>query len=196
MRFFLTICVAAALACGGAVTPTDLTGSASFNGTVHGKPVTATDASSAVVQGNVSGVVVQSAGILISSAPGICSTLASGKQPKSWQYLALGAAEQQGSTIGPPRSPGAFTIITGPTTETRIAVAQFHETDASCTDLGAAGDASAVSGTVTLTTVGLSYAGSFDLMLDTGERVSGLFKAPGCGAAALVLQSAPPPICQ
>jgi hypothetical protein len=149
-----------------------------------------------VVQTTVSGVPVQLGGILVSSASGICSTLTSGKQPKSWQYLALGAAEQQGSTIGPPRSPGAFTIITGPTTETRIAVAQFHETDASCTDLGAAGDASAVSGTVTLTTVGLSYAGSFDLMLDTGERVSGLFKAPGCGAAALVLQSAPPPICQ
>jgi hypothetical protein len=191
MRFLLCISVSAALAaCGSGMDGgSNSTGTATVNGTIHGRQVTAEDASSAVVPASVQGFSFQAGAVVISSAANICATVSSGKQPRNWQALVLGVAQQQNGTVGPPTAPGAYTIITGLSFDSKIAVAYFRATDASCADLGPTADALATSGTITLTSVTPAFTGSFDLTLDTGEHITGSFKAPGCPAIASVVQT-------
>jgi hypothetical protein len=193
MRFLLWFVVTLFLAsCGSGMDMggSTSTGTATVNGTIHGRQVAASDAQSAIVPASVQGFSFQAGAVVISSAPGICATVGAGKQPRNWQTLVLGVAQQQNGTIGPPTSPGAFTIITGLSFDPQIAVAYFRATDANCADLGATADAVAISGTVALTSVSTTYTGSFDLTLDTGEHITGSFRAPGCPAIASVVQSA------
>jgi hypothetical protein len=192
MRFLLYIPVLAALAaCGpGMDDGSDSTGTATVNGTIHGRQITAADASSAVVPASVQGFSFTAGAVVISSAANICSTVSAGKQPRNWQTLVLGVAQQQNGNVGPPTAPGVYTIITGLSFDSHIAVAYFRATDANCADLGLTADAAAVSGTVTLTSVTPAFTGSFDLTLDTAEHITGSFKAPACAAIASVVQSA------
>jgi hypothetical protein len=60
------------------------------------------------------------------------------------------------------------------------AVGLFAATDASCNVLSPPGVVQASSGTVTFTSVGSRYAGSFELSFGFGEHVTGTFDAPVC----------------
>jgi hypothetical protein len=62
------------------------------------------------------------------------------------------------------------------------AFALFVANDAACHTLSPPGVVQASSGTVTFTSVGSRYAGSFDLFFGFGEHVTGTFDAPDCPA--------------
>jgi len=167
----------AALSCGGGSASTS--GSATFTGTtIRGQSLVPRDAIAANVSVNPNGVPGHAAVIGITSASGICSVLTSGKEPKSTQYLALTAFRLQPDfSAAPPPAPGMYSVGT---LALENAAALFAATDANCQNLSPPGLALASSGTVTFTSVGNRYAGSFDLFFDFGEHVSGTFDAPVC----------------
>jgi hypothetical protein len=186
MRSSIPIYAAAAalLSCGGGSSgPTP--GSATFQGTVRGNPVTMADATSAEIQPSSS---ARNGVVVVSSASAICASLGTGKEPKSSQHLIVAVAEFNGTTVTAPTGPGVFPIVFGPTS-TRGAIATFVSTDATCQDPAAPNGAAATGGTITLTAVGATYSGSFDLTLDTTDHITGTFTAPGCNGLAAVLQS-------
>jgi hypothetical protein len=202
MRVVLSLCVAAAVGCGSGTQAGNAgsSGTATVNGTIHGRQITAADASSAVVPVTWNGFSLQAGGVVISSAANICATLTASKQPRSWQSLVLGVAQQQGATFAAPTGPGVFNVITSAPTDSKVALVYFRTTDDRCADLGPNADAAATSGTVTLTSVGATYTGSFEVTFDTGEHVTGSFRAPACPGVVPVVQSllgsGTPPACE
>ena len=118
----------------------------------------------------------------ITSASGICSMIMSGKEPKSLQVLSLTAFRLQPDfSAAPPPAAGTY-FVGSPALES--AVALFVANDAACHTLAPPGVVQASSGTVTFTSVGSRYAGSFDLFFGFGEHVTGAFDAPTCPADA------------
>lgn len=200
MRVSILCCAAAMVACGGGNSSAPIVpGSATMSGTVRGLPVTAADATSAQLQLTAQGTgqVFHEAAIVISSAPAICSQMGAGKEPKSTQFLLIALAEKDGSTVVAPKGPGTFPIVTSTTTgATRAAAATFVSTDATCRDPIVSTGTAATAGSVTLTTVGTTYTGTFTVTLNTNDQISGTFTAPDCAGLANVLQGTVTTTCQ
>lgn len=187
MRASIVIYAAAVVACGGGGSGT---AGATIQGTVRGQPVAFKDAMSTDVQfGNGQ----NQAAVILSSAPQICSLFGNGKEPQSSQYLLVSLAQINGTAVSVPTGPGTFDIVLSSTT-TRGALVVFLSTDAACQD--ATSGAQATAGTVTLTSAGPTYAGSFDVTLATGDHITGTFTAPSCAGLAKVLTSGTPTTCQ
>jgi hypothetical protein len=176
MRFVaLVASVAVITSCGGGDSSSP--GAATFGGSVRGNTFTPHDAISGVVSFNTNGVHGQTAFIAITSAPALCSSVTSGKQARSSQYLFLAPFKVQPDLSAiPPPSPGAYQV--GALT-LQNGAALFSTTDAAC-GVVATNTVAASSGTITLTSVGSRYAGSYQLFFDLGDSVSGTFDAPVC----------------
>ena len=54
----------------------------------------------------------------------------------------------------------------------------------------------ATAGTITFTSVGNRYAGSYDLTFDFGDRATGTFDAPGCPGLALLAEGNATLLCE
>jgi len=151
----------------------------SVNGTRLGNSMQAADATSA------NGTIAQSttppsnlnAGIIgISSVGAICSKVTAGQAPKSSQFLLLVVVDFNGAQSSAPTAPGTYTVSP---TATKRAGAQYIQLDANCQNT--VGNVFATSGTVTLTSVNNgSYAGTFDLTLNSGDHITGSFSASNC----------------
>lgn len=172
----------AVIACGGSGgNAGGPAGSATFSGSIHGAPFVPRDAISA----NVSGLAGQSGAVVLSSTPGLCSQLTGGKAPKDTQLLIVTALKQQPDhTTAAPTSPGTYTVFALDS----AAFAVFVSLDTSCQDRGPSADAFGSSGSVTFTSVGDRYAGSFDLTFDATDHGTGTFDAPGCPVLAKLVQ--------
>lgn len=169
----------AVLSCGGGSAATH--GSATLTGsTIGGQAIVPRDAISTTVSFSANGVPGHAALIGITSASGICSMVLSGKEPKSLQVLSLAAFRLQPDfSAVPPPAPGTYSVGA---LAIENAAAAFAATDAACQTLSPPGVVQASSGTVTFTSVGSRYAGSFNLFFGFGEHVTGTFDAPVCPA--------------
>jgi len=177
MRLMSASVLLAALSCGGGG-PT--VGSATSTGSIRGQSLAPRDATAGTVAFSANGVAGRVALIAITSAPGICSMLAGGKEPRSTQYLVLAAFRLQPDySPVPPPSPGTYPV--GALT-IENAVARFAATDANCQLVGLG--TGATDGSITFTSVGNRYAGSYDLTFESGDRVTGTFDAPVCGGVS------------
>jgi hypothetical protein len=140
--------------------------------TIGGIPFTPKDATAAVVPLSSFGIVNvrgSTAVVGITSAPSLCSTLASGKEPKSGRYLVLAPFQVQPDlSVSPPRT-GDYPIGAN-------ARAVFFTTGTAC-DLGNVTEATA--GKFTFTSVGNRYTGSYDLSFGA-DHITGNFDAPVC----------------
>jgi hypothetical protein len=167
----------AVVSCGGGSASN--IGSATLTGsTVGGQAIVANDAIATTVSLKANDVPGRAALIGITSASGICPMIMSGKQPKSTQVLSLTAFHLQ-PDFSPTPPPAAGTYSVGALVIDH-AVGLFAATDASCNVLSPPGVVQASSGTVTFTSVGSRYAGSFELSFGFGEHVTGTFDAPVC----------------
>jgi hypothetical protein len=173
---------AVAVACGN--------GGNSFSGTIRGQSLTPTESISGstpvpTYPPNTAGLV------LISSANDSCADAAARIQPKSAAAMLITLADFDASTGAPsaPAAPGSYTV--SQTTVPKQAWVGFGATDASCNEFVSAVGAS---GTVTITGVSDSaYAGSFDVIFDSGDHVTGSFSASACaGLSTLFLSGADP----
>src|SRR5262249_16777398 len=99
-------------------------------------------------------------------------------------------ADTSGLTL--PTGPGTFTIgaATG-NAATWVSIV----TDATCTELPTS-EATATSGTITLTaTSGNVFDGTYDVVLDSGDSVTGKFSPVGCSGLQTRLDATTPPTC-
>jgi hypothetical protein len=185
-RYFAAILMTAA-ACGGGGA------SATFTGTVHGQSMRPSDAISSPATVSFASGTVPVAAIIIADAGTLCTKLAANLEPKSSRALILFLADVNGATgtIEAPSGTGTWTIYTvgSGVPPAHFAVATFGVNDASCNQI-AAQSAAAVSGSVTLTANGGgAYAGTFDLLFDSGDRVQGAFHTATCQGLATFLAS-------
>jgi hypothetical protein len=107
-------------------------------------------------------------------------------------------AEQDPSTHQsvPPMTTGNFIVTQTAGSATKAATAVFQTTDAQCVKINAQ-SAQAASGSVNLTSIGPNnaYAGTFDLVMDSGDHVTGSFGASGCSAVGSAISNNAPPNC-
>ena len=179
MRIALVVFVALGLSCGGSSGPA--TGTAAFSGSVRGQSLTPHDATASVLSFSANGVPGSAAFIAITSSSGLCSMLSGGKEPKSTRYLVLTAFQVQPNySAAPPPAPGVYSVGA---LSIENAVALITATDASC-QVVTPETVAATSGSITFTSVGNRYAGSFDLTFGLGDHVTGTFDAPVCAGLA------------
>jgi hypothetical protein len=191
-------CATVVMACGGGGGPTQ--GTATFTGSIAGQAVAAADAMSAVVQGTTTrGQTFRNAVVVITSAQAICSKFTGKKEPHGTQYLliSLGDFSSGSGVADAPKGPGTFPIgvVQGQTT---AALGTFFATDSSCNQIDQT-ISDATSGSITLTSVGGTYAGSFNLTMqskNSTDVVSGTFSAPACAGLTDLIQSGASTTCE
>jgi len=145
------------------------------NGSIHGNSLKPGDAISAHGVLLMGGDPIHATVAVLSNASGLCSLADAGKLPKSSQFLTLTVGDQSTST---PPAAGTYVIWSTGALPTLLALADYWQTDASCSDIPAA---SATSGTITVTSVSNGHlSGTFDLTFDSGDHVTGSFSAPDC----------------
>ncbi len=141
-------------------------GTASVTGTIQGMAIPATGAvglSSVVMNGSMT---ESAAGAIITNVASACSVLQNHGNPSDASTLVVAVAVDSGSV-----APGKYDIVSqgfGATASYALSqscVTQLNET--------------ATSGTVTISSVGSSVSGSFDLMFGS-DHVTGTFSAPVC----------------
>lgn len=181
MRLLMAGGLAACLCCGGGGGTAG--GSATFAGSIGGQSLVPHDATAATLAVSPNGVPGHAAVVALTSAAGMCPLLSSGKEPRNTQYLVLTAFRLQPDfSAAPPAQPGTYPVG-ALTIENAIAV--FATTDVNCQLVPAAG-AVANSGSITFTSVGNRYSGSYDLTFGFGDHVTGTFDAPLCASIATV----------
>ena len=130
--------------------------------------------------------------IVIASTTGLCSD--AGATPPidraQQKFITIELADVAGATTTTPTAAGTYAIY--PNTGSRPAKSASFVTgslDASCMTVDAA-DASGQSGTVTLASVnGDAFSGSYDVVLNTGDHVTGSFTPRACPALRTAVAS-------
>jgi len=147
--------------CGGS------SGSASFTGTVAGTAF------------HPSGVISTSGTVAMSDRGAFCDLVAHEIEPKSSHYLVIHLLDVEDFGVKPITSPGTYpVVVTGAALPHQQASADFITVDANCTNPGGP---TGSGGTVVLTKVdGGAYSGTFDIVFDSGDHVSGSFASAGC----------------
>lgn len=151
----------------------------SVNGTIKGQKYSVADAISAsiAVTGGHAGVV------LLGNKSGLCADIMAGKQPPNLSLVLISMATVNGLTLNTPTAAGTFQIYQGsgaaPAMAARI---DTGVTDASCNTITNY-SANATTGTVDLTHIsGEAYDGHYDVVMDSGEHITGTFSADACPA--------------
>jgi hypothetical protein len=156
-------CLVALANCGGSVASAPGDGSSTMS-SVGGQPFVAVDQ---IGQTFTAGHIA-SAGVVISNTAGLCGIAMRQGNPPNVATLAF-AVEQKSAAVGP----GTYPVYPVGT-----AVASFEVMDASCHIVTLL---QATDGNVTLTTLNAEQIeGSYDLTLESGDRLTGVFSAPVC----------------
>jgi hypothetical protein len=132
----------------------------------------------------------------LTSNSGMCNTITAGQTPKNSQYFVIVMGTVQNGAVQPPSGPGTYMVQSvGMMSATNIATVTFDSLDATCTSVSAKA-AEGVSGTVTLTSVNNgAYSGSFDIMLNSSDHVTGSFTASACAGLSALISSQKPMTC-
>lgn len=174
-----------------AITAACSSSGASFSGTIHGQSFSPQEAISGTVtatdgSGNTTGY------LLIANRTGLCADAAGNKTPKSLAGFLILLNEYTGNADHTVSPSGAGTFVVSNGSSGKIAFAAFISNDDSCQEINAK-SAAAASGTVTLTSASAgNYAGSYDLMLDSGDHVTGSFSSANCSAITTLGSSSTP----
>lgn len=196
MTLFARILPAALFVLAGACGGSSSSGGGALTGTVHGQSIMIEDAIS--VAATLSGGTPQlhGAAIALSTTKDLCADAMSNAQHPNEKAVAIVLFDVNGTSTSTPTAPGTYTIFSGSgTPPAKSASLSVAVTDAMCHDV-AAQDASGVTGTVTLSSVsGNQFSGSFDVVLDSGDHVTGSFDPQACPALATALNNSSPSSC-
>jgi hypothetical protein len=177
--------VLGAAACGN---PSGGSGATTIQGTIGGATV-ATASTVAVV-----GPLVDTFGaftsngvtVVVSNISGFCSIAQHNATPANADALTLIVAAPDQVV------PGIYPIATSPSASQSFGTVTYETTDAQC---DTSGTHSAMSGSITLSSVSsTSVHGTFEVTMDTGEDVSGIFSASVCDVS--LAGDAGPAACQ
>jgi hypothetical protein len=174
------IAALALAACGG--------GAPTNNGTIHGRTFTPVEVIATAVPGqNLGDSQVQ---IFVSDTAGVCADLQQNEQPKNIAYLLLSAADYDSGSnlLSAPTVPGTYVITphVNPGLSAKVAVGSYVHEDASCQAILTDG-AVVVSGSIVFTSIDNgtgTYQGTYDVTLNSNDRVTGTFAGSSCIASA------------
>jgi hypothetical protein len=150
----------------------------SVSGTIKGQKYSVADAISAsvAINGQHSGVVA------LGNKSGLCADIMAGKEPPNLSLFVISMATVNGLTLNTPTATGTFQIYQGGQPPMLAATVSTHVYDSSCADI-ANYDSTAITGTVDLTHIsGEAYDGHYDVVMDSGEHITGTFSADACPA--------------
>ena len=164
------------LGCGGSVT------NPLFSGTIRGasfQPTSVAVGSGEINASNSLGLIVMTKG-----TDDICADTAAHQRHGNVAVFSVGLVDQDAAgNDSAPAAPGTYTILPSKSAGAgRWAVAFYEVTNAFCQDVESSDEApKAVSGSVLLTKVdSTGWTGTFDLVLSTGDHVTGAFTSPLC----------------
>jgi hypothetical protein len=169
-------------------------GCTSSNGSVSGEtPGGALDVadmiSATVTTNDGGGDTSSSARIVLASTSNLCgdATASPVIDRQHQRFVTIELRDVSGATKTAPTAPGTYTIYPNTGSEPpRSAYLTVGELDGTC-QLIDQESGSAQSGTVTLTSVtGGVFAGSYDVVLNTGDRITGSFAPRACPQLATV----------
>ncbi len=143
--------------------------------------------SATVTSSDGAGDDASAARIVIASTTNLCGDAAGSIDRKGQHFILIELRDVAGATKTAPTAPGSYTIYpnTGsePAKSASLTVGGLDDTCQLVDDA----DASAQSGTVTLTSVtGGAFAGSFNVTLNTGGSLAGSFAPTACPQLATV----------
>jgi hypothetical protein len=121
-------------------------------------------------------------GIVISSDPSLCSHLSAGELAHAFFLELLVGADNSQAAI----AAQTYAYTAG---QNKALDGEYLYYDGQCT----LSDGGLKAGNVTLTGVGTTYAGTFDVTFDTGDHATGSFQAPICSFTGTFLCSGADP---
>jgi hypothetical protein len=146
-------------------------------GNIHGSAFPIQDAISASVAINTA----HGAVILLSSTSGLCKDAAADVVHPNQKAVLITLFDVNGTTLNTPTAAGSYIIFQGsgtPPSKTATWVAEVN--DATCKTIDASGG-KATTGTVKLDGIsGNAFSGSYDVVLDSGDHVTGSFDPEAC----------------
>jgi hypothetical protein len=117
--------------------------------------------------------------IVIASTTNLCSDVRASIDRQNQTFVTIELADVSGAETAAPTAPGTYTIY--PNTGSRPAKSASLTTGRFDNVCSLDEDGSGQSGTVVLTSVAAGkYAGSYDVVLNTGERITGTFDPQVC----------------
>jgi len=133
--------------------------------------------------------------VIVTDTPAFCDELTQNKTPKNVAALIISVANFDSKTgsLSAPTAPGTHAIVGQINTanDAKVANLSYVHDDATCQAIMAE-NAKAVSGSVTFTSIANGvYTGSYDVVLDTNDRVKGSFSSQTCAA----LSGSATPVC-
>ncbi|HET7505252.1 MAG TPA: hypothetical protein VFK02_29740 [Kofleriaceae bacterium] len=157
-----------------------------MSGNIHGNAFAIEDAISA----SVALTDLHGAVIVLSSTSGLCKDAAANAVHPNQKAVIITLFDINGTTLNTPTAPGTYTIFQGsgaPPAKAAAWVASVN--DATCSEIDASG-ATATTGTVTLSDInGNAFSGSYDVVLDSGDHVTGSFDPEACPDLQTALNS-------
>jgi hypothetical protein len=171
------IAALALAACGGGTTN---------DGTIHGRTFVPTESVATVVPGqDIGDTLVQ---ILVSDAAGFCADLQQTALPKNAAYLNFRVADYDAASglFSAPTVPGTHVITphVNPSVSAKVALGNYIHDDATCQPI-AADAAVVISGSIVFTSVANgTYQGTYDVTLNSDNRVTGAFTASSCDTSS------------
>jgi len=150
----------------------------SVEGNIHGSAFSIQDAVSASVAIDTT---LHGALIVMSSTSGLCKDAATNAVHPNQKAVLITLFDVNGTTLNTPTVPGTYAIYQGSgTPPSKTASWDASVTDATCNEIDASG-ATATTGTVTLSGIsGNTFSGSYDVVLDSGDHVTGSFDPEAC----------------
>lgn len=179
--------LAAGMAAGCGGSGGSASGGGDLTGSVHGSTIGIQDAISAAVTITQGTTTAHGAVILLSTSKTLCADAMTTATHPNEKAVIITLFDVNGMTLNTPTAPGTYTIAQSGTPPAKAAVLDVSAVDATCND-DQANDASATSGSVVLTSAsGNAFHGTFDVVLDSGDHVTGDFSPQECPALQTAL---------
>jgi hypothetical protein len=164
----------------------------SVGGKIHGSAFSIQD----VISASVAIGPMHGAAIFMSSTSGLCKDAAINAEHPSQKGVVITLFDVNGATLNTPTAPGSYIIFQGSgTPPPKTATWDASVNDATCKTI-AASSAKATTGTVTLSGIsGNAFSGSYDVVLDSGDHVTGSFDPEACPDLQKAIDSDTPATC-
>jgi len=188
MRTIPLLVVVSLAACGGP---------GSVDGKVKGQNYAVSSSASAAVTLTVATTQLHGAAIAMTSTGGLCADLGANTVHPGQQYVTIFLSDVNNLTFSTPTVPGTYSIYQSNTSPPpKAATMSLGTYDATCQKIDSQ-SAAASSGTVMLDTVsGNKFAGTFDVVLDSGDHVTGEFDPQECPGIQTAINSGDQAVCK
>ena len=171
-------------------------GSSALSGTVHGQTIGVTDAISAALTTMFDDVTIHGAAIVMANASDLCADAVANRLHPNEKAVVILLTDVTDGASSTPTAAGTYTIFQGagkPPAKTALLSVSMN--DAACKEVEAQ-SAGGATGTVTLSAIsGDEFSGSFDVTLNSGDRVTGSFAPGACPELATLLNRTSEPSC-